>query len=224
MELKLVNGISYKVMRPEQRQAVLEVVAKSFIQEPSSLACSLGAPSPEDWTRFTEFFMDECSTNGLSVVAMDGERIVGAFINRDFLGPLPEGLMEFIESSPFAPVIGAILELDDRWFEAHPEIPKDQKGRVVDLWMVGVCPQYRGHQIANHLTELSLEVVAQAGFDMAVVEATGAFSQAAMIKAGCRPVYELAYKDFLWNGKAVFAEVPPPHSKWVIMEKNLRHP
>ncbi len=217
--------IVYNVLNPDHRQGVLEVLTRAFVNEPSTAGQSIGRPGYAQWRRFTDLYMDECSTNGLSIVALDGrdgETVAGAFINRDFLRPPDPRFLEFIDgSSPFGPIAKALEIIDEAWFAQHPEIQRTQTGRVVDLWMVGVDPEYRGRGIASKLARLSLDRVAQAGFEYAVIECTGAFSQHAMESAGCTPVFELPYTDFLWNGEAIFRNVPPPHTKWVIYEKKL---
>lgn len=223
MELDTRDGITYRLVQSHHRRAVVDVIARAFVDEPATAHCTSGRPSLDDWVTVTDFFMDECVANGLSLVAMDGDNVAGAFINRDFFNPLPPGLGEYVaEPSNLAPGIAAIDAIDAAWIERRPEIDRTQLGRVVDLWMGGVYPAYRGRQIFNHLTDLSLQVVTEAGFDYAVIEATGAFSQAAMDRAGCQAVYSLPYTEFLWRGEAVFQNVPPPHSKWVIYEKKLR--
>lgn len=215
----------YDVVKPAHRQGVLEVLTRAFVNEPSTAAQTIGRPSYSQWRRFTDLFMDECATNGLSIVALDGrdgETVAGAFINRDFLTPPDERFIEFVEEpSPFGPIAQALEIIDEAWFAKHPEIHRTQTGRVADLWMVGVHPEYRGHGIASKLARLSLERVARAGFEYAIIECTGAFSQHAMEAAGCTAVFELPYADFLWKGEAIFKNVPPPHTKWVIYEKKL---
>jgi GNAT superfamily N-acetyltransferase len=134
----------------------------------------------------------------------------------------PHSLFHFIaDPSPFGPIVSALEVIDEAWFAKHPEVDRSETGRVADLWMLGVHPDYRGHGIASELTRLSLERVARAGFEYAVVECTGAFSQRVMEAAGCTAVFELPYADFLWKGEAIFKDVPAPHCKWVIYEKKL---
>ena len=226
MSLGNHNGIEYTVVEPRHRDQVVEILTAALLDEPSTSGSVLPQPTEAQWRRFTEFFIEECTTNGLSVVALDPSdptTVVGAFINRDFLQPLPVGFEEFVaEPSPFAPILAALTRIDEAWFESHPEIPQTEVGRVVDLWMVGVSGKYLGRKIASVLTELSMKRVAEAGFEFAVIEATGDYSGRMMKAKGCRAVAELAYKDFLWHGEAVFAQVPPPHTKWVIYEKALR--
>jgi len=218
-------GIAYGCVTPVHRQGVLDVLTRAFVNEPSTAGQSIGRPSYAQWRRFTDLYMDECTTNGLSVVALDGrdgETVAGAFINRDFLTPPDPRFLEFLDDpSPFGPIARALEIIDEAWFARHPEIPRTQAGRVADLWMVGVHPRYRGLGIAAELARRSLDRVARAGFEYAIVECTGAFSQRAMEAAGCTSVFELPYADFLWKGKPVFGNVPPPHIKWVIYEKKL---
>lgn len=217
--------IVYDVVRPAHRQGVLEVLTRAFVNEPSTAGQSIGRPGYAQWRRFTDLYMDECAANGLSIVALDGrdgKSVAGAFINRDFLRPPDPRFFEFFDdASAFGPIAKALEIIDEAWFAKHPEIHRTQTGRVADLWMVGVDPEYRGRGIASTLARLSLDRVARAGFEYAVIECTGAFSQRAMEAAGCTPVFELPYSDFLWKGEAVFRNVPPPHTRWVIYEKRL---
>ena len=45
-----------------------------------------------DWIEFVEYWMDHCSTNGMSVIAINtkNHRVAGVFIVRDLL-MIPEG-------------------------------------------------------------------------------------------------------------------------------------
>jgi GNAT superfamily N-acetyltransferase len=218
--------IVYRTVEPQHRDAVLAVLTEAFVNEPSTAGCSLGRPSYDQWHRFTDFFMDECIANGLSVAAFDednGQTVAGAFINRDFLRPLPPGLETFIQDpSPFAPIVETLVTIDEAWFAQHPEIERTEIGRVADLWMLGVSPVYSRRGIASQLTELSLRRVRQAGFEFAIVECTGAYSQRTMERAGCACISELPYTKLIWKGQAVFRNVAEPHSKWAIYEKDLQ--
>jgi hypothetical protein len=64
------EGIIYQVAGPEHRQGVLEVLARAFVNEPSTAGQSISRPTYDDWYRFTDFYMDECTPNGLSIVAL----------------------------------------------------------------------------------------------------------------------------------------------------------
>ena len=86
----------YKVLTPEYRDQTLVVLARAFCSEP--VCTALGekdtskAVSFLEWIEFVEHWMDHCSSNGMSVIAIDEEnhRIAGAFIVRDLL-MIPDG-------------------------------------------------------------------------------------------------------------------------------------
>ena len=95
-------GIIYDVFGPNHRQGAMDVLTWAFVNEPATAWQSIGRPSGAQWRRFIEFYMDECSTNGLSTVALDGhdgETVVGAIISRDFLRPPDPRVIEFVDES-----------------------------------------------------------------------------------------------------------------------------
>ena len=79
------------MLTKDHRDDALMILARAFCTEP--LTSSLGEIRPEmkvtleDWIEFMDFFMDESSTNGLSVICIDTDkhRIAGAFIVKDLL-------------------------------------------------------------------------------------------------------------------------------------------
>lgn len=219
------TDIIYAIAQPIHRTGILEVLAKAFVNEPSTTHQSIGRPSYENWYRFTEFYIDECTTNSLSAVALDahnGHTVVGALITRDFLTPPDRQCEAYVARiNAFGPIAAAVDLLDRAWFKRHPDITVGQTGRVVDLWMGGVRPGYQNRGIATKLGKMSLAQAARAGFDYAIAECTGAYSQHLVKATGFTAVHELAYADFLWKGEAIFKNVAAPHNKWAIYEKKL---
>lgn len=217
--------IIYDIAQPVHRSGVLEVLAEAFVQEPSSAHQAVGRPSYDHWYGFTEFYVDECTTNGLSAVALDARNantVVGVLITRDFLTPPDPQCEAYVaQIDAFGPIEAAVDLLDKAWFERHPDLAAGQTGRVVDLWMGGVRPGYRERGIATGLGRICLERASRAGFEYAIAECTGAYSQHLVEAAGFSSVHELPYADFLWNGEAIFKNVPGPHDKWAIYEKAL---
>jgi len=225
MQTLTQQTITYRVAEPQDREVILSLLTQAFVREPSTAGCTLGSPSHAQWSQFTEFFLDECVHNGLSIVAIDEQSknrpVVGAFIVRDFLAPLSSECETFIADSPFAPIATVLQKLDDAWFAQHIEFQNKPTGCVADLWMLGVHPVYTHQGIATTLSQQALQQVTQAGFDYAVVECTGAYSQRIMTSLNFKSVCELPYSDFLWEGEAIFQDTIPPHSKWVMYEKQL---
>ena len=76
---------------PTYKDAAHAVLARAFCSEPNCSALPEIRPEMEtefiDWLEFVNYWMDHCSTNGLSVIALDKEncRVAGVFIVRDLL-------------------------------------------------------------------------------------------------------------------------------------------
>ena len=94
-------------------------------------------------------------------------------------------------------------------------------GRTVDLWCLGVHPDYRGNRIANFLTKAVLLVLRTSGFRYATIEATNAFTSRAAEWNGFTAVCRMKAKDFLWKGEPLFTNVEPPHGTWTFWAKDL---
>jgi GNAT superfamily N-acetyltransferase len=147
---------------------------------------------------------------------------VGALITTDFLTPADPQCEAFVaQIDAFGPIAAAVDTLDKAWFEKHSDIAAGHTGRVADLWMGGVAPAYRKFGIITQLVRICIDQATKAGFEYAIAECTGAYSQHLVEAAGFTSVYELPYADFLWKGEAIFKNVPAPHAKWAIYEKRL---
>ena len=94
-------------------------------------------------------FVKECSSNGLSIVAIDiaNNRLAGVFFNKDYSICIPwptiDNLMERLISALF----------DRLWNELeHPlKEVSDKKGQVLDLMVIGVDGKYIGRKIGSRL-------------------------------------------------------------------------
>ena len=90
---------SYHILTKENRDACKEVLSIAFCSEPVCSAIAKIKPEMEtkldDWREFVEYWMDHCSSNNMSVIAVDDEKnmVAGAFIVRDLLMK-PEGFEE----------------------------------------------------------------------------------------------------------------------------------
>ena len=91
------------------------MLARAFCSEPNCSTLPEIRPEMEtkfiDWLEFFNYWMDHCSTNGLSVIALDKEncRVAGVFIVRDLLmipsGKVHKGILRrpqnFAKSLPY---------------------------------------------------------------------------------------------------------------------------
>lgn len=146
------------MVTPEYRDEVLMCLSRAFVTEPVCSAIAEIKPEMKtelhDWVEFVDYWMDHCSSNGMSVMAIDEEkhRVAGAFIVRDLL-MIPEGFDQKYSSDAktLTPWMQFLWHMDKKATEKMPEL--GEKGAAVDFWFLGVHPDYRGNKIANFMTK-----------------------------------------------------------------------
>jgi len=212
------GGFGYAIVTEEYGTAIVRVLSEAFSREPMGAALGLSA---RDLGPLVARFMVECTTNGLSVIAVpvdDPGTLAGVFISRDFKSPLPEGILE--EFPWFRPIGEALMTVDEAYEAKRPGL---ELGEAVDLWMVGVPPggRFARRGIASTLFRVSADLGRNRGFKRCVTECTGHYSQTAAEKAGFRELARLAYRDFRCEGRAVFAAIEPPHTHLILYENEF---
>lgn len=137
----------------------MAVLARAFCTEPVCSAVAELDPRLKaryhDWVEFIDFWMDHCAANGPSVYALDEQthRIAGVFIVRDLLwNPAGfEAVFRDDHSKALTPWMHFLWYLDEqagRRLLALGEASKAGKlGDFVDLWFLGVHPDFRGHKV-----------------------------------------------------------------------------
>ena len=210
------DSFRYEIADEEFGDAIVDVLSESFSLEPMSAALELSA---RDLKPLVAGFMPECMTNDLSVIATPAdhpETLAGVFICRDFKSPLPDGVSE--EVPRFLPIADALMTVDEAY---QANIPKLKLGDAVDLWMVGVPRQFAMRGIASTLFRVSVELSRAHGFKRCVTECTGHYSQTAARKNGFQERERLAYRDFRFEGRAVFATIEWPHTNLILFEREF---
>jgi hypothetical protein len=210
------QGLRYLSAAEVPSEKIVRLLSESLAREP--MAAALGVPA-SDLAPCIRRFMPECTSNGLSVVAVrddDPDTVVAAFLSRDFKSPLPEGIPE--DFPWFLPVGQALMTLGEAYEARHPQL---KRGEVADLWMVGTDARFALRGIAGRMFRICTSLASERGFRRCVTECTGHYSQTAARRAGFEEVTRLAYKDFRFDGRALFAGIPLPHRHLVFYERAL---
>ncbi len=208
----------YAVATEDFADAIVRVLSESFAREPMSVALGISA---RDLAPLVARFIPECTTNGLSVIATPADApttLAGVFISRDFKSPLPDGMLD--DFPWFAPVGDVLTTIDEAYEAGRPGLTL---GDAVDLWMVGVPPggRFARRGIASTLFRVCTDLARERGFGRCVTECTGDYSQTAARKAGFQERARLAYQDFRFAGRAVFASIEPPHTHAIFYEREF---
>jgi hypothetical protein len=210
------RGFRYSIATEKFADAIVRLLSESFSREPMTAALGISARELEP---LAARFMPEFTTNGLSVIAVpadDPDTLAGVFICRDFKSPIPEGF-----SDPWFNPIGAALMTVDEAYEVQR--PGLTLGDAVDLWMVAVPPggRFAKKGIASTLFRVSADLARSRGFKRCVTECTGYYSQTAARKTGFQERVRLAYRDFRFEGRTVFAGIQPPHTHVILFEREF---
>lgn len=227
-ELHREGDLVYKVLTPAHRDATMVLLARAFCTEPVCKAIADRRPEMTtnflDWIEFIDYWMDHCSTNGLSVIAIDEKNhcLAGAFIVRDLFF-FPSGFLEKYgsEKKTLTPWMQFLLHLDKEAQKVYSPLAQAKAGDACDLWFLGVHPDYRGLKIANHLMGLAIPLVKKAGFKFATVEATSAFTSKAAQFNHFTPLVQIEAKNWLWKGEPLYVNAPAPHGIWTFWIKDL---
>ena len=225
-ELFTEGEFSYHVLTPRHKDAAHAVLARAFCSEPACKDIAEIRPEMEtkfiDWLEFVDYWMDHCATNGLSVVALNRKDscVAGVFIVRDLL-LVPPGFDEKYKSNAktLSPWMGFLWHMDAEAIKRMPEL--GEPGKAVDLWFLGVHPDYRGNNIANYLTKGVMGLLKTSSFKYGTIEATNAFTSKAAKWNNFKSVYSMEAKNYLWNGAPIYTNVKAPHGTWTFWVKEI---
>ena len=175
-----------------------------------------------DWVEYTDYWMDDSISNGMSVAAFDlvSGRLAGAFTVKDTLF-CPKGFHEKYSSNEekkLTFVKNFCWDLDAEATKIMPEL--GESGKAADLWLLGVHPDFRGNKIAYFLTKAALRLIKKAGFKYATIEALSAFASKIALAHNFTAVQSVKFSDWLWKGKPVYIE-KPPHGTATFWVKDL---
>jgi len=163
------GNFEYHTCTAKYRDDVLHVLARAFMSEP--VVSARGRKNKKhrvtyhDWVKFVDYWMDHCSTNGMSCIAIDKKlnKVAGAFIVRDLLMK-PEGFEKTYsdKKNNLTPWMQFLWHMDKEATKVKKEL--GEPGKAVDLWFLGVSPEYRGNRIASYLTKGVLDLCRKTTF------------------------------------------------------------
>lgn len=212
--LETVAEVEYGLLEQIEVEEMVGLLAEAFSRyDAPAVAVGLSAADVE---RLVSRFGQKALSENLTVLAREtssGE-LVGGLLVEDFGTPPPEGLELSVPT--FAP-IGALLDSLDSQYRAARRIVA---GTHLHLFMLGVADRASGRGIAQKLIATCLTNGKARGYGHAITEATGSVSQHVFRKLGFRDILFASYKDFLFNGEAVFSSIVGPEAT-ILMERDL---
>lgn len=208
------EAIRYDVLQTADVESAIAVLAASFsAAEPPAVAVGLSFIELADLLRL---LMPRAVANQLTVVARSAAQdgVAGVMLCDDFAAP-PEFDQREI-SRRFLPIFAMLESLDDRYRSGREIL----EGEYLHLFMLAVDSRFSGHGMAQGLVKFCLQNGLKKGYRRAVTEATGLISQRVFRKLGFEERFRVSYRDYSYNGEAVFASIAD-HGGAALMDRGM---
>jgi len=198
--------IRYELLSECYREGAVECIARSFFEN-DVLGVALGIGFG-DWRSFSCGVVEKSIEDKVSLVALDGNDVVGANLCYDFDRYSPDDY-NVIES--FMPISEFMNCLYDGY---------DVPGRVLHFSYIGVISDYSRKGLALNMARENINIANEMDYDKIILEASSPYSQKNGFKLGFKKVKEIFYKDFRYKNQKVFERVSDVNS-CLLMELRL---
>jgi GNAT superfamily N-acetyltransferase len=209
------EGIHYRIMESSDLQAAAECFARSFQREP--MVRQLGIQK-EEFIPFALVCCQQAIEQGMGLVAIDEStnEIAGFTILQDALDEIQ---FDITAHQNFLPIFEMLGQLQSKYI-ADKKITA--YGEVVVSFVTGVHPEYQGTKVAFLLFGQSLELAKAKDYKKMITEVTGRLSQNGVRRRyAFTPYASILYREFLFDGQAIFGNIEDQSLSCVLMEKSL---
>ena len=208
------EAVDYDVAQPSDSEEIVRLLATVFSEsEPPAVAMGL---SFRDMEQFLRLFAPGAIADGLTIVARgsDTGKRAGVMLIDDFVAPPALDLNQI--STKFLPIFAMLENLDEQYRREKTILA----GECLHLFMLGVDGAFVGCGIGQGLVKACLDHGIRKGYRMVVTEATGIVSQRVFRKNGFVDRFSVTYRDFTYEGKAVFGSIEG-HENAILMDRSL---
>jgi ribosomal protein S18 acetylase RimI-like enzyme len=205
--------VNYAIAEPSDLQDVIHLLARVFSEsEPLAVAMNISLSEMEQFLRHVA---PEMISDGLTVISRSKDsRLNGILLTDDFASPAALDVNQF--TSKYLPILSMLDTLDEEFRRERTISP----GECLHLFMLAVDGQFAGRGIGQGLVQACIDNGVRKGYRLAVTEATGKASQHIFRKNGFADRFNIAYRDFMYEDKAVFSSIRD-HEKAILMERAL---
>jgi ribosomal protein S18 acetylase RimI-like enzyme len=209
-----VGGIQYGTCESSDVGEMVSLLGEVFsLYDPPVVAVGLTAA---EFEAFVRLFGGQAGVDRLTIIARSGDtgEMIGALLTEDSVSPSPRGLDQL--SRKFDPISDILDQLDVDYRRGKTPRPGDS----LHLFLLGVARSFGGRGVAQQLVATCLQNGLHRGYRIAVTEATNRVSQHIFRKSGFTDRVRRSYRDYRFEGKAVFASIEE-HTGPVLMDKTL---
>jgi len=188
----------YDILKHEHYDQAVNVISHSFCEyEPMTKYLGL---THHEFIPFAKFMVDKAIKDGLSIVALDNDKVTACTIVEDIADPLNIS----IDIDPRFKIIFSLLENLGNDFLSERTI---DKGHIAHLFITAVNKNHHGQGLSRKINFESIRLAKEKGFDFMCCEFTHDYNQKGTVnnlKNNRLLIRSCIYKDFIFDGKKPF--------------------
>lgn len=203
------HSYQYKVLQSEHYDQAVNVITHTFCEyEPMTKYLGI---THRDFIPFAELMVDKAIKDGLSIVALDGDKVTACTIVEDIADPL--AITINIDSK--LKIIFSLLEHLGSDFFNEKII---EKGHLAHLFITAVDKDYFGKGLSRKVNFESIKLAQLKGFDFMCCEFTHHYNEQGTIKNLKNSkllIRSCPYKDFIFEEKKPFEHLDGSASAYI---------
>jgi ribosomal protein S18 acetylase RimI-like enzyme len=208
------HHVAYTVLAESDAEEMVQLLSEAFTKrDPPAVAVGV---TSEEFQDFVRLLCPTAVAEGLTIVArsLDTGEMMGALLAGDSASPPAPGMESL--SARFDPILDILSKLET----AYRGSQAVSAGESMHLFLLGVAERFSGQGVAHQLVARCTANGARGGYRVAVTEATNQTSQHIFRKEGFVERARESYRDYRFDGQAVFATIAG-HSGAILMDKLL---
>lgn len=208
-QIELDTYFSYEILQHKHISRVISMFTKTFCdREPMTRYIEM---EYESFLPFATAVTVKAAEEGLSIVALEGDRVVACTLVEDFSNPLP---LNFPVAEKFGPIFSVLEELSKEYFAKRKVYPNE----IAHLFITAVDEDYHYRGLSKQVNFRAMAVAASRGFKQMVSELTNEFNERGIIPYLRYNKWELGrivYNEYIFQGNKVFANLSGSGAAWL---------
>lgn len=200
---------SYDILQPDHVERTISLFTRVFCDwEPMTRYVNMDY---ESFLPFAKAVVEKAARDGLSIVALDGTKVIACALTEDLMDPLP---LTF-EVSPKFKYIFSLLEQLSSGYLLGKEF---QKKLIAHLFITAVDEDYRMRGLSKQVNFRAMALAAQNNFSFMTSELTNIFNEFGImhhLNNDRLLMGSQMYKDYVVAGVRPFANLPGQASGYI---------
>ncbi|ACY14308.1 hypothetical protein [Haliangium ochraceum] len=207
--LETNSELSFRVADISHLDAILDEFYRGRL-EPGPLFNATGV-TQADVVPVATSWLEHMLPQRLTMLAFDGDRIVGMAMGEDFANPWSSAGVTL--SPAMAPCVAFLDQITREYHAAQTPPPQ----HTVNLVVLKVRKEYSGAHVSKTIVVQGVPILRERGFRKLIGMLSGSKSQyLAGSRFGFKLEHELRYKDFEYQGRRPFAGITDTESMKVM--------